>query len=632
MSSTRYSLLATINHSAGMPKLTLLAKFSITSFVLLAIIGVLLGNALTQHFQQQAIEQQREGISSLVPPVVGPFLTKDLLSNGAHGDNYHQIESALSYLGGSGLVRIEILNGTGTVVYSDDPSLIGRRPQPGDGLDEALQGVSSASISPAPASENIDQLGYGDLLVVYTPLHMPGRSQVSGVFEGYYDVTDLEQSINNTSMFLWVTVGAGFLFLYVSLFTIVRNASQTLIRQSEENNELYRNAQERLVEREEAQRQTQRQVERLKALRSIDIAISSNLDLRLTLHVILTQVCTHLHVDAADVLLLNEESKTLEQIAGRGFRSDGLDIPPIRLGEGYTGQAVERHDAPEVVEIAKTSDLGHDRLIAEEGFVSYAVDALVVKGQVKGALEIFHRSELATGAEWLSFFETLAGQTAIAVDNATLFEDLQRSNAELSRAYDRTLEGWSQALDLRDQETQGHSQRVTEMTLRLARKVGVPEADLVHIRRGALLHDIGKMGVPDSVLLKPGPLTDDEWKIMRQHPIYAYMLLSPIDFLHPALDIPYCHHEKWDGTGYPRQLQDEQIPLSARIFAVIDVWDALSSNRPYRKAMPTEVVYAHLREQSGKHFDPQVVSAFLEMMEADGLAVCSEQLAAVHSA
>src|SRR5262249_22200681 len=163
--------------------------------------------------------------------------------------------------------------------------------------------------------------------------------------------------------FLWITVGAGFLFLYVSLFTIVRNASQTLVRQSEENKELYQHAQQRLAEREEAERQTQQQVERLKALRNIDKAISANLDLRLTLHVILTQVCTHLHVDAASVLLLNEQNNTLEQIAGRGFRTDGLEVPAVRLGEGYTGLAVELHSAPEVVEISKTADVGHDRLV-----------------------------------------------------------------------------------------------------------------------------------------------------------------------------------------------------------------------------------------------------------------------------
>jgi putative nucleotidyltransferase with HDIG domain len=167
--------------------------------------------------------------------------------------------------------------------------------------------------------------------------------------------------------------------------------------------------------------------------------------------------------------------------------------------------------------------------------------------------------------------QAMAGQAAIAIDNAALFDDLQRSNTELTLAYDTTLEGWARALELRDKETEGHTQRVTEMTLRLATAMGVPEAELVHVRRGALLHDIGKMGIPDSILLKPGPLSESEWEIMRMHPVYAYEMLSPIGYLRSALDIPYCHHEKWDGSGYPRGLAGEQIPLHARIFAVADV-------------------------------------------------------------
>ncbi|MEA2575140.1 MAG: hypothetical protein QOH93_2438, partial [Chloroflexia bacterium] len=182
-------------------------------------------------------------------------------------------------------------------------------------------------------------------------------------------------------------------------------------------------------------------------------------------------------------------------------------------------------------------------------------------------------------------------------------------------AYEATLEGWSHALDLRDKETEGHTQRVTEMTVRLAQELGAPEADVVQIQRGALLHDIGKMGIPDSILLKPGPLTEEEWEIMRKHPVYAYELLSPISFLRPALDIPYCHHEKWDGTGYPLGLKGEQIPLAARIFAVVDVYDALSSDRPYRKSWPQDKVLAHIRELSGTHFDPRIVEAFLLLTE-----------------
>lgn len=211
----------------------------------------------------------------------------------------------------------------------------------------------------------------------------------------------------------------------------------------------------------------------------------------------------------------------------------------------------------------------------------------------------------------------LAGQAAIAIDNMAMFDKVQHSHLELVLAYDATIEGWARALDLRDKETEGHSQRVTEMTLRLARALGMNEEKLVHIRRGALLHDIGKLGVPDSILLKAGPLTAEEWEIMRRHPQYAYEMLSSIAYLQPALDIPYCHHEKWDGTGYPRGLKGEQIPLAARIFAVVDVWDALSSDRPYRPAWPQEKVRAYLKEEAGKHFDPSIVEVFLKILEEE---------------
>jgi len=186
-------------------------------------------------------------------------------------------------------------------------------------------------------------------------------------------------------------------------------------------------------------------------------------------------------------------------------------------------------------------------------------------------------------------------------------------NAELTGAYDATIEGWSRALDLRDKETEGHCRRVTEMTLRLACALTLPEEDLVQVRRGALLHDIGKMGVPDAILLKPGPLTDDEWEIMRRHPTLAYEMLAPIAFLRPTLAIPYCHHEKWDGSGYPNGLAGDAIPLAARLFAIVDVWDALLSDRPYRPGWPAERARAHIAAGAGSHFDPQAAEAFLAL-------------------
>ena len=194
--------------------------------------------------------------------------------------------------------------------------------------------------------------------------------------------------------------------------------------------------------------------------------------------------------------------------------------------------------------------------------------------------------------------------------------NLERAHAELIEAYDSTILGWSQAMDLRDEETEGHSQRVAKMTVALAVKIGVGEEDLVHMRRGAYLHDMGKIGVPDAILHKHGKLTPAEWDKMRQHPQYAYDMLIGIKYLHPALDIPYCHHEKWDGSGYPRALKGTEIPLAARIFAIVDVWDALLSDRPYRKSWSKEKTIAHIQEKSGKHFDPDIVEYFLELVKS----------------
>ena len=236
---------------------------------------------------------------------------------------------------------------------------------------------------------------------------------------------------------------------------------------------------------------------------------------------------------------------------------------------------------------------------------------MIAKGQVKGVFEIFCRKRFTADPEWLDFFDALSVQAAIAIDNATLFRKLQDSNIELTLAYDTTIEGWAKALELRDSETEGHTQRVADITLKVACAFGIKEDALDHIRRGALLHDIGKMAVPDTVLLNTGPLTEEEQQTMRRHPAFAFELLSPIHYLRPALDIPYCHHERWDGTGYPRSLKGEQIPLAARIFSIADNWDALISARRYREAWPRAKVAEYIRAQAGTQFDPNLVDIFL---------------------
>jgi len=317
-------------------------------------------------------------------------------------------------------------------------------------------------------------------------------------------------------------------------------------------------------------------------------------------------------------LLLNPYSPILEFAAGIGFRSKAIERSRLRLGEGLGGRAALEERTTSIINLPENRDqFVRAPLLANEEFITYFSTPLIVKGQVKGVLEVFHRSPFIPDQDWLNFLEVLAGQTAIAVDSATLLSKLQRSNRELFNAYDSTIEGWSHALDLRDKETEGHTQRVTEMTMRLARAAEITEEELVHIRRGALLHDIGKMGVPDYILLKPDKLTNEEWISMRKHPIFAFELLSPIAYLRPALDIPYCHHEKWDGSGYPRGLKGEQIPLVARLFSIIDVWDALRSDRPYRQSWSKEKVIEHIQSLSGTHFDPKAVDLFLKMINED---------------
>jgi len=368
-----------------------------------------------------------------------------------------------------------------------------------------------------------------------------------------------------------------------------------------------------ISERKQAEVQAQRRIERLSTLRTIDAAIVSSFDLDVILHIILDQAIGQLQADAAAILLHKRPAQALEYAVVRGIDKSALGQPRVRIGEGCGGYVAQRRRMLRLP--GGDSDEDTPKLLPtlDAQFGAYYGVPLIVKDQVEGVLELFSRTPLDPDSEWLNFLETLAGQAAIAIDRAALFESMQHANIELSLAYDTTLEGWARALELRDIETEGHSRRVAEMTVRLAQALSVSDAELVHVRRGALLHDIGKMGIPDNILLKPGSLTAEEWKVMRKHPTYAYEMLAPIAYFRPALDIPHYHHEKWDGTGYPHGLCGEQIPLAARIFAVVDVWDALCFDRPYRKGWPEAQVYEHIRSLAGTHFDPQVVNAFLQL-------------------
>ncbi|MEY4529625.1 MAG: hypothetical protein RLZZ156_346, partial [Deinococcota bacterium] len=359
----------------------------------------------------------------------------------------------------------------------------------------------------------------------------------------------------------------------------------------------------------------EQRLERMNSLREIDSALVSSLDLSVTLGLVIEQIRKQLSAQSADILLYYPESLSLRYFVGRGFKTEAIKTASVRLGNPLSG-LVGLDRLVMVIPNVSARDISfeYQDFLHAEGVNSYIGLPLLAKGELLGVIEIYNGLPLEPSAEIMEYLGILASQAALAIENTRVLRALQYSNTELAMAYDETIEGWSRALDLRDKETEGHSRRVTEMTVRLAREMNLPESEITHMRRGALLHDIGKMGVPDEILLKPGKLTDEEWVVMRKHPDFAHELLAPIGFLGQALDIPYAHHEKWDGTGYPRGLRGQRIPLSARIFAIVDVWDALKSDRPYRKGWSTRRIIDHILESSGTHFDPKVVEVFLRLI------------------
>jgi HD-GYP domain-containing protein (c-di-GMP phosphodiesterase class II) len=360
------------------------------------------------------------------------------------------------------------------------------------------------------------------------------------------------------------------------------------------------------------------QMQQLSILRSIDLAIASGLDLKLLLSMMLDGVMSLIHADAAAALLLNPKTNQLELAAGKGFRSSALQQARLRPGEEYAGRVALERTLIHIPDLqSDQTDFPRLRLFRQENFVTYSGVPLMAKGRVLGVIELLHKSAFTPDSDLRSFLITAAGQAAIAVDNSRMFSELQRSNIELSLAYDAAIEGLSRALDLREKETKEHTSRVTDLTVNLAARLGVEQSALVHIRRGAILHDVGKLAIPDQILFKPGPLAIEEWEIMCRHPNLAVELLSPVSYLEPALEIPHWHHEKWDGTGYPDGLEGEEIPLAARVFALADVYDALLSQRPYRPPWSKEEAVRYIESEAGKHFDPRLLPEFLTLVRGD---------------
>ncbi|MCE1251932.1 MAG: PAS domain S-box protein [Anaerolineae bacterium] len=376
-----------------------------------------------------------------------------------------------------------------------------------------------------------------------------------------------------------------------------------------------------ITARKKAEAEIQRQFQRLEALRLVDSAIATSFNLQIIIKILLDQVTAKLGADAVALLTLNVHNQMLEYESVRGFRCQNLEHTNISHDDGLIIQIMDSN-APLIINQLSNSPhhFGKQRqvLMVAEDFHSYCGVPVVVKGHVRAVIETYFRKPFIVDDDWLSYLNTLASQAAIAIDNTEMFEGMQRSSIELTRAYEATIESWAHSLDIRCQENPMHTYQVTQMTVRLARRLGMGDEDIVHVRRGAILHDIGKTGIPDQILLKTGPLTPDEWKVMRHFPIIAYELISHVPYLLPAMDIPYSHHEHWDGSGYPLGLKKNAIPLAARIFAVVETWNVMRLDRPYRKAWMDDAVIEYIRDQSGARFDPAVVDEFFKMLGESG--------------
>ncbi|MBL8091284.1 MAG: GAF domain-containing protein [Anaerolineales bacterium] len=352
---------------------------------------------------------------------------------------------------------------------------------------------------------------------------------------------------------------------------------------------------------------------KVEALVGVGSAINSTLGLKRVLEEVMDSIIALMNAERGFLMLKDESGVMIPQIA-RGMAQTDLLKDSFAISNSIIKRVADTGEAVLTTNAQEDPRFDQQASIAAYHLLSILCAPLKVKDVLIGVIYVDNRAQSGIfHNDDLEIISSFSNQAAVAIENARLFDGLKSSNEELQIAYQATLKGWVRALDLRDKETEGHTQRVTSLTLKLATAMGIDGDDLIHIERGALLHDIGKMAIPDGILLKPASLTPEERALIQKHPVYAFEMLSPIKFLQPALDIPYCHHEKWDGTGYPRGLKAEQIPLAARIFAVVDVWDALVSDRPYRKGLDPKEVKEKIKADAGSHFDPRVVDVFLKL-------------------
>lgn len=581
--------------------LSLLAKFTIVALLSTIAIAVVLAWGVQREIEERALRQQEENIVSQVERILNPGLTASDFAGPLNPERYSQIDSMVrEYILDEHIVNIKIWNNEGLLIYSSlGEGANSYFPVTGD-LADALRGEVHSKISSLEKAENVSERGpHVELLEVYSPVRPQGSGEIAGAYEVYHDMSIIEPGIAAMRRFIALSVGGGFLLLFASLFMLVRNASREIRRQSRENRQL--------LEAEQARR------DELSTLYDVSRALAVSAPERdPILDLIVRRTVEVVHSTFARIMLLSkgylvEQAAFPVRVLDRRFRI-GRRIPVRTMTNCM--EVMRRKEALVVHSDGFSGITGEERdILMLDSISSMCLVPLQTTGVTRGLLIIGEaRSETREPftTEKMSLVRGIADQTVSSLQRAELFE-------ELESAYLSTVTSLAKAVEAKDTYTADHADKLASMVTVMGKKIGMTQEEMEDLRYGAILHDVGKIGVPDAVLQKPDGLDDDEWAIMRQHPVIGYHILDPIPRLKGAARIIRHHHERYDGGGYPDGLSGHDIPLGARILTVADSYSAIMDRRVYKEARTYEEAVSELRNNSGSQFDPQIVALFLEM-------------------
>jgi HD-GYP domain-containing protein (c-di-GMP phosphodiesterase class II) len=576
-----------------------LYPFATLSLIAVILVGVALAMAIGRNIEVGMRENAADTTAAAVSPVLESYLQAHDYSveSPLAGSTYDQLQQFVSQsILSSDTLRLRIYNQEGIAVYSSERNEVGSSLADGAALNSAFREKTAAEVAGSESEFQGGAGGSGSVLRVYTPLYSPTTGKVIAALEIHRDYAPIAADIAEAQRFLYFSLGAGLLGLYAVLQFGAWGATRILAKDHARLAYLYQTGEH----------------------------VRSSLDTQEVLTQIVRDATVLAQGHHGIVCLLEQESGDLIARASYDREKGSVSLHYGKMDEWLFHRVVATGETSVSTQrqVRCGPLLG---LNAEDISMSVACVPMTLRNRVNGIIIVLRRSQNdAFGRAEIRLLEELAGQAAMAVEQASLFAKVRAYASELELSYDTTLKALIAALDAKDAVTEGHSERVANLTVAMAREMNIPEEKLIDIERGALLHDVGKIGVPDAVLRKPRTLSRREWQAMQRHPLLAGLLVSKVGFLEGALPILLYHHERYDGRGYPFGLAGDRIPIEARIFAVVDAYDAMTSDRPYRKAVPHEEAVAEIVANAETQFDPAVVRVFQKIVEKIPLAESGE--------